>query len=104
MLRFGSSYEPRGGRANLEKCNKYLPRHLPHLRPLYNFQVCVCLCVCVCVCVCVSVCLPMGEGRIGDFFRLPRWLSGKESSANAGDVSSIPGSERFPGGGHGNPL
>ena len=100
MLRFGSSYEPRGGRANLEKCNKYLPRHLPHLRPLYNFHVCVC----VCVCVCLSVCLPMGEGGIGDFFRLPRWLSGKESSANAGDVSSIPGSERFPGGGHGNPL
>ena len=57
MLRFGSSYEPRGGRANLEKCNKYLPRHLPHLRPLYNFQVCVCVCVCVsvCVCVCLSV-------------------------------------------------
>ena len=98
MLRFDSSYEPRGGTANLEKCNKYLSRHLPHLRPLYNFRVCVC------VCVCLSVCLPMGEGGVGDFFRLPRWLSGKESSANAGDVGSIPGSERFPGGGHGNPL
>ena len=29
---------------------------------------------------------------------------GKESSANAGNVGSIPGSERFPGEGHGNPL
>ena len=40
-------------------------------------------------------------------YGLPRWLSGKESSCNAGatgDRSSIPGSERSPGGGHGNPL
>ena len=29
---------------------------------------------------------------------------GKESSCNAGDVDSIPGSGRSPGGGHGNPL
>ena len=28
----------------------------------------------------------------------------KNLSANAGDLSSIPGSERSPGGGHGNPL
>ena len=28
----------------------------------------------------------------------------KNSSANAGDAGSIPGSGRFPGGGHGNPL
>ena len=36
---------------------------------------------------------------------LPRWLSGKESACNArdaGDVSSIPGSERSPG--EGNPV
>ena len=34
------------------------------------------------------------------------WLSGKESSyaGDAGDMSSIPGSERSPGVGHGNPL
>ena len=34
------------------------------------------------------------------------WLSGKESSyaEDAGDMSSIPGSERSPGVGHGNPL
>ena len=36
------------------------------------------------------------------------WLSGKESTSNAGDVArdtvSIPGSGRSPGGGNGNPL
>ena len=29
---------------------------------------------------------------------------GKESTCNAGDLGSIPGSVRSPGGGHGNPL
>ena len=38
------------------------------------------------------------------FIRLPRWLSGKESSCNAGDVGLIPGLGRSPGGGLGNPL
>jgi len=35
------------------------------------------------------------------------WLSGKESMCNAGDtgdMGSIPGLERSPGEGHGNPL
>ena len=32
------------------------------------------------------------------------WLSGKESTYNAGDKGSIPGSGRFPGGGNGNSL
>jgi len=36
--------------------------------------------------------------------RLPRWLSGKESACNAGDEGLIPGLERSPGEGHGNPL
>jgi len=39
--------------------------------------------------------------------RLPRWLSGKESTCNAGDardVGSIPGSGRSPEEGNGNPL
>ena len=31
-------------------------------------------------------------------------LSSKESACNAGDVGSIPGSGRSPGGGNGNPL
>ena len=39
--------------------------------------------------------------------RLPNWLGSKESACNAGDagdMGSIPGSERSPGGGHDNPL
>ena len=35
---------------------------------------------------------------------LPRWLSGKESACNAGDVDSIHGLGRSPEEGHGNPL
>ena len=35
---------------------------------------------------------------------LPQWLSGKESAHNAGDAGSIPGLERSPREGHGNPL
>ena len=35
---------------------------------------------------------------------LPLWLNSKESTCNEGDVVSIPGSGRSPGGGHGNPL
>ena len=34
---------------------------------------------------------------------LPQWLRGKESTCHAGDMGSIPGSERSPGGGNGNP-
>ena len=34
----------------------------------------------------------------------PWWLSGKESACNVGDLGSIPGLERSPGEGHGNPL
>ena len=37
----------------------------------------------------------------------PKWLMGKESACNARDVGNldlISGSERFPGGGDGNPL
>ena len=36
--------------------------------------------------------------------RLPRWFSHKESTWNAGDMGSIPGSGRCPGGGPSNPL
>ena len=35
---------------------------------------------------------------------LPWCLSSKESACNARDLGSIPGSQRSPGGGHGNPL
>ena len=40
-------------------------------------------------------------------FGLPRWLSSKETTCNAGDTGdagSIPGSGRSPGEGNGNPL
>ena len=32
------------------------------------------------------------------------WLSRKESACSAGGLCSVPGSERSPGAGHGNPL
>ena len=35
---------------------------------------------------------------------LPGGSDGKESACNAGDLGSIPGLVRSPGGGHGNPL
>ena len=38
------------------------------------------------------------------YYGLPRWLSGKESACNEGDMGSIPGSGRFPGEANGNPL
>jgi len=37
-------------------------------------------------------------------YGLPRWLSGKESICNAGDMDSIPGSGRYPAERNGNPL
>ena len=37
-------------------------------------------------------------------FRLPWWLSDKESACNAGDVGSVPGLGRSPGEGNGNLL
>ena len=36
--------------------------------------------------------------------RLPRWLSGKESACNAGDIGSVPGSGRCPGEGNSSAL
>ena len=35
---------------------------------------------------------------------LRQWLSGKESACNAGDLGSVPGWGKSPGGGHSNPL
>ena len=49
----------------------------------------MCVCVCVCMCVCV---LFIGASE------------GKESTCNAGDPGSIPGLERYPREGNGNPL
>ena len=41
---------------------------------------------------------------MSEVVRLHRWLSGKESTCNAADMGSIPGSGRSPGVGNGNPL
>ena len=38
------------------------------------------------------------------FLGFPGGSAGKESACNAGDLGSIPGSERAPGEGNGNPL
>ena len=35
---------------------------------------------------------------------LPQWPIGKESTCNAGNMGSIPGSGKSPGEGNGNPL
>ena len=40
---------------------------------------------------------------IGQWASLVAQTSGKESTRNAGDLGSIPGSGRSPGGGNGNP-
>ena len=44
------------------------------------------------------------EGLTSLTYGLPQWLINKESVCNAGDLGSIPGSGRSPGGGNGNPL
>ena len=42
---------------------------------------------------------------VGEFFTTdPLVVQSEESACNAGDLGSIPGSARSPGGGHGNPL
>ena len=40
----------------------------------------------------------------GLLWGFPGSSAGKESACNAGDLGSIPGLGKFPGGGHGNPL
>ena len=57
------------------------------------------VCMCVSVCACEWVYLS-SQSLTG----LPQWFSGKESTCNAGNMDSIPGSRRSPGGRHGNPL
>ena len=45
-----------------------------------------------------------GESPSLPFTGLPGGSDGKESACNAGDLGSVPGAGRSPGGGHGNPL
>ena len=49
---------------------------------------------------------PLRRDRIPTlvFMSFPSGSDGKESTCNAGDLSSIPALGRSPGGGHGNPL
>ena len=43
-------------------------------------------------------------GSYGSSLGFPGGSDGEESTCNAGDLGSIPGLRRSPGGGHGNPL
>ena len=46
---------------------------------------------------------PIGEMNLMSVYEgFPGGLDGKESTCNMGDLGSIPGSGRSPGGGHGN--
>ena len=47
-----------------------------------------------------NICLALIRGQVG----IPGGSDGKESSCNAGDLGSIPGSGRSPGEGNGYPL
>ena len=52
-----------------------------------------------------DTCLPFSLFPVYvDYQGFPGGTRGEESSCNAGDVGSIPGSGRCPGRGHGNPL
>ena len=50
--------------------------------------------------------VPWGRDRLPTpvFMGFPGGSGGKESAHNVGDLGSIPGLGRSPGGGHGNPL
>ena len=48
--------------------------------------------------------LEKGQTTHSRVLGLPRWLSGKESACNAGDLRSIPGEGKSPGGEHSNLL
>ena len=51
-------------------------------------------------CYCVLLLRPFPPPSLG----LPGGSEGKETACNAGDLGTIPGSGRSPGGGNGNPL
>jgi len=60
-----------------------------------TYQASIHTCVCVCVCVCLVSFTRMGS---------PGGSDSEESTYNAGDLGSIPGSRRSPGEGHDKPL
>jgi len=45
-----------------------------------------------------------GGAKLAAKLGFPGGSDGNESACNAGDLGTIPGLRRFPGGGHGNPL
>ena len=47
--------------------------------------------------------LEKGQATHSSILEFPLWSDGKGSTCNVEDLSSIPGLERSPGGGHGNP-
>ena len=52
----------------------------------------------------LASCVTLGKLSISLFVGFPDDSDGKESACNAGDLGSIPESERSPGEGHGYPL
>ena len=72
------------------------PKIHPTPLPWYPYICSLCLCLYFCF-----------ANKITYNIFLPSWLSGKESTCNAGDTGDlvlIPESGRSPGKGHGNPL
>ena len=52
----------------------------------------------------INVCKELTRVCLWHILGLPGGSDGKASACNAGDPGSIPGSERLPGEGNGNPL
>ena len=76
---------------NIQKVGEIAQEELnPKLKNHKYIYICVCVYVYIYIYTCTSGVL--------------RWLSGKESACNTGDVGSIRGSGKFPGEGNSNPL
>ena len=58
--------------------------------------------------MCFLQCFLIGKQQnyslLGHIFHFPSGSDGKESACSVGDLGSIPGLGRSPGGGHGNPF
>ena len=87
-------------------------RALGWLLPPFFMRFSVCVCVCVFVglfhlIVKLMSILPAFNNQLSSLCVLPWWFSSQDSACNTGDTGNagwIPGLERSPGGGHGNPL
>ena len=71
-------------------------REFPQNGPSNETIICVCVFICICIYIHIQIHI-----HIQGF---PGGSDGKESTCNAGDLGSIPGSGRSPGEGHCNPL